>query len=750
MARVGGGRRWPLVALAAVFVVGYLLTASVVLVRGRLLDADLYTGALARNDAYERVYTEVLADPELAELADGLLGGLQRDRLDLSQARELSTAALRWTVPPSTLHRGTETFVAAVLGYVRGDTARLDGDVDVTDVLARIDEAAVTQVRSLLATAADEQVLADLAGYRAAVAAFAQELAAGRVPATVPVLSDAAAAVDPAQVVDAILDGLGGNVDPRVREQVVAAVAAGGERDGLVTAAGGHVDRIADTASDRLSSALEGRRDLDVVTEIADRAGRKKAAVVDRLDTVRDAAGWFGPATAVVGVVLMVAAAGGIAWLGRDRPRRAGFALAGAAVAAGLAMLVIWVIVTGMVASPLEAATTTGPGTWNLPGGLRSLLGDVSATVADELAGTARRLVVVPVAAGALAAAGLVVAARLAAARRLAVGRRAAFAGAVAVGVVVVAGVAGGLIAAAGPAAAYDPVRLCNGHVELCDRRYDEVVYAATHNSMSSPDVVVVWPEHDGDIRAQLDAGVRALLIDTHHWTALVSAEQLANTEPAVPTALAEQIYGRLGPLREARDGAFLCHNQCALGAIPLLDSLAAIRDFLADNPDEVVTLIVQDAITPEETAAAFTAAGLDRYLHTHEPGSDWATLGELVERDERLVVFAEDEGPPPAWYQNAYDGLIQETPYRFARPEDFSCAPNRGTDDAGLFLMNHWVERVAPDRVDATNVNTHDFLVDRARQCERERGLLPNYLAVNFYSIGDLMAAVDTLNAVG
>ena len=60
--------------------------------------------------------------------------------------------------------------------------------------------------------------------------------------------------------------------------------------------------------------------------------------------------------------------------------------------------------------------------------------------------------------------------------------------------------------------------RACNGHVELCDRPYDEVVYAATHNSMSSPDVVPVWPEHDGDLEAQLDAGVRALLIDTHYW----------------------------------------------------------------------------------------------------------------------------------------------------------------------------------------------------------------------------------------
>jgi hypothetical protein len=63
---------------------------------------------------------------------------------------------------------------------------------------------------------------------------------------------------------------------------------------------------------------------------------------------------------------------------------------------------------------------------------------------------------------------------------------------------------------------------------------------------------------------------------------------------------------------------------------------------------------------------------------------------------------------------------------------------------------MNHWVQRIAPDRIDSTLVNSLDFLVDRARECETERGTLPNFLAVNFYGIGNLMQAVDVLNGVG
>lgn len=101
--------------------------------------------------------------------------------------------------------------------------------------------------------------------------------------------------------------------------------------------------------------------------------------------------------------------------------------------------------------------------------------------------------------------------------------------------------------------------------------------------------------------------------------------------------------------------------------------------------------------------------------------------LGELIDRSERLVVFAEDEGPPPGWYHHAFEHM-QDTPYQFSQPDDFTCAHNRGGPDASLLLMNHWVSRqnAAPDRATAVGVNGHDVIVERARACQRERGLMP------------------------
>ena len=60
------------------------------------------------------------------------------------------------------------------------------------------------------------------------------------------------------------------------------------------------------------------------------------------------------------------------------------------------------------------------------------------------------------------------------------------------------------------------PVR-CNGATGLCDRRLDQVVFPATHNSYAAADQPG-WhfaPQQHG-IGRQLDDGIRALLVDIH------------------------------------------------------------------------------------------------------------------------------------------------------------------------------------------------------------------------------------------
>jgi hypothetical protein len=103
----------------------------------------------------------------------------------------------------------------------------------------------------------------------------------------------------------------------------------------------------------------------------------------------------------------------------------------------------------------------------------------------------------------------------------------------------------------------------------------------------------------------------------------------------------------------------------------------------------------------------------------------------------------------PPPWYQNAFVSSMQDTNYSVATPDGFDCGLNRGKDTAGILLLNHWIEKLSPDRADAATVNTQDSILKHAELCQAVRKRKPNLIAVDFYSIGELLQAVDKLNGV-
>jgi hypothetical protein len=628
-----------------------------------------------------------------------------------------------------------------VLAYVRGDVDELEVGVDVGDVVERVRTASVVQVGSALAEVEAGPSSETIDGVRRAVEEFVASLEAGVVPDSVPKLGGAT--FDPPAVLDVILTAVGQHADEELAARIEAALLAGEDREALVAVAGTIAAERASDAVRRLRDGLDRGTHLDLVDQLEERAADGAGSAADSLSAARTIARWFSPATTVVATLVGLGAAIALAWLGRSDPRRLAFTLAGTAILGGTAIALVWSRLARSVAEPLDRASGEGGDTWAMPAGMASVLGDVRTELAGSVSGAVGWQVATWVLVGLVLGAGMLAVTHLPAR----FGRPAGRGALVAVGAVASLMFAGSM--AWDLARADAAPQACNGHVELCDRPYDEIVQAATHNSMSSPDVVHVWPEHDGDIAAQLDAGVRVLLIDTHYWTPLRSVEALAERAPDLPTTVVERVYERAGPLAEGRQGTFLCHNHCVFGGVPFVDALVDIRVFLERNPGEVVTLIIQDAITPEDTARDMDLAGLSPYLHVSDPERGWPTLGEMVDAGTRLVVFAEEAGPPPAWYANAFEAM-QETPFLALSPDQLSCQPNRGDPDATLFLMNHWVQRIAPDRVDSTIINEQSFIVDRARECAALRRQLPNFIAVNFFNIGALVEAVDELNGVG
>jgi hypothetical protein len=306
--------------------------------------------------------------------------------------------------------------------------------------------------------------------------------------------------------------------------------------------------------------------------------------------------------------------------------------------------------------------------------------------------------------------------------------------------------------------------RTCNGSARLCDRRLDQVAFATTHNSMNAAADGFLYPDQDSGIAAQLDAGVRGFLLD-----ALLGSVRRVGDHDIVYTDLDQgQLESRLRavgseaqqralqlreeagpPPDDAPRDVYLCHAYCELGAVPFATVVDELRSFLEDHPDAVLVVVIQDELPAEQLLPVLEKGGLDPYLSTLDPTQPLPTMGSMVDSGRRLVMGLElgDLGPR---IPNVYDaGLVQDVPYRYSSvgelEDEASCRPHRGSADAPLLLLNHWITPATPET--ASEANTEHVLLGRAERCADERGQPVNLLAVNFYETGDLLNAVDRLN---
>ncbi|WP_166137973.1 PI-PLC domain-containing protein [Nocardioides ochotonae] len=331
--------------------------------------------------------------------------------------------------------------------------------------------------------------------------------------------------------------------------------------------------------------------------------------------------------------------------------------------------------------------------------------------------------------------------------------------------------IAGTLVLGGWPAgtrypAASRPDPGCNGHVELCDRRYDEIAQVATHNSMAAVDEPGWFlGEQPTGVIGQLEDGVRVFLIDSWYGQTTDREGVIATAEDGRDAALAEarELYGAavvesalrvrsalsLEPTGEPEP--YLCHALCELGSTAWTPLMSEVEEWLEANPRQVLTFFIQDEVSPEDTAKVFDDAGLLPSVYTPERGEPWPTLAEMSESGQRVVVLHENVGGGDE-YPWIIDATIwsQDTPYSFASPSDFTCELFRGRATAPLFLVNHWLSGFATKVASASRVNSEDVLLPRLEQCWRERGQIPNFVAVDHYDLGDVQGAVDAINGVG
>jgi hypothetical protein len=716
-------RRAPWILLVAGFVLAFTLAALLLTLWNTALDANWYRNSAEDNNAYNRFYNRVLTDPAVARETRDLLAGLPIDH-------SLVAANIRLVLPPAALQASINRTLDTMVGYLRGERGTFDPVFALGPVFDHIRKLAdqylsdtITNLRPLQAKNVDD--------FATNALRFANDLGAGRRPTGLPTVAFSPDQVS--QVAGVLLQPLSPPDRDRLQLPVNAALAAGDLGTAIATVAPAYGQDHTNRVIVNLTQDAHGTH-LRVDGPLS---GVDNATVVIDMSRIRFLTGTLLPLL-LIGSVL--AAGGCLVALGR-LARRSGrhgpLLCATTVIATGLLLAVMYTVARLVMGNPFSELF----GHSNLPPALHTLLSDIATSLFHGLDTTFTEVVMLAVVPATAVVLWVAVAPRLVIigstpSKRSVVITGGALATVVAVGMgwVFVAN-----IASAAP-------RGCNGHTELCSRRYDQVVFAESHNAMSASDLGWIGANQDVPMPDQLAGGVRVLHIDTRYWETPQVTASFAST---LPPDLQGVVLAAAAAANPVRPGVWLCHALCRLGATKLLTGLRQIAEFMRDNPNEVVTLDIEDKVSAADTVAVFRQSGLSRYVYTPgDPRQPWPTLGQMIDSGRRLVVFAENHGGTPNWYAKLYR-YAMETPYTFTTPSAFSCRPNRGGTGKRLFVLNHFITRDAPSRNDAAVVNASAVVVSRARQCATKRGRLPNFVNVDFSTLGDLTRAVDTLNRV-
>ncbi len=339
----------------------------------------------------------------------------------------------------------------------------------------------------------------------------------------------------------------------------------------------------------------------------------------------------------------------------------------------------------------------------------------------------------------------------------------------------------------------------CNGHTQLCDRRYDQVAYPFAHNG--SAQSVSPVSNQDLSFKKLLEIGVRATKLPIHYQKdfgdgkgeipmACHGATRRQINDPnyvqmveetlnkGIDSIFGAHLTGFVGSLKSGAQkvasgvgstigkvqGAFTnrygtgkqeakhAFKPCAIDwkAQKFVDICKELKAFLDNHPHEVFTLKLEENIPVDQLGKIIEETGLSDYA-LQFPGS-WPTLRQMIESNKRLVIFSQKRSSAYPWLNPT--SMLISTPYSFQTIEQLSFATNpQHIPPNYLFEVQHFITRgLAGNREYARRANSKAVLTARLKALAQGSKHIPNFVEVDFIEKPNMEVfdVVDHLNGVG
>jgi hypothetical protein len=314
----------------------------------------------------------------------------------------------------------------------------------------------------------------------------------------------------------------------------------------------------------------------------------------------------------------------------------------------------------------------------------------------------------------------------------------------------------------------------CNGFLQLCDRRYNEVTFPTTHNGLSDkpPTItsgasIVSVQNQDKAFIEQLKAGIRATKLPLH-WENNILKVCHGFPEEKFPVWVPQALNRpcQIDPATES-----------------LLDVLKILKKFLDENPREIFTFFLEGATGDHaKLAEIFAKAGFnENNVHAQLLHEQWPTLGQMINNNKRLVVFVslpDSKSSSKIPWLHLMDEFVWQTDFKFGdikelkkdiqNPKIREGASQTIFDkrleqpDNKISVVQHFItpiyKKVQWGRIvpiggtiqEAKIANSRPILMKRLEALEKKAHVPLNFIWVDFFEYGDLFDVINELNKVG
>ena len=177
--------------LGLVIFFGLLLFLLVSTVRDNFLTSEFYTDNLSENNVYDRVYDEVLLDPEFEDTTDKLLGRIEfaREDIDVDITQKDMVEVAREIIPLPYLRSQVEGAIESTIDYLNKDTDTPEVFIELGPPLKRA-KPALFRYMDRRIDELDEIPVTTFEELQAALESLFRDLERGVIPTRVPVIVD--------------------------------------------------------------------------------------------------------------------------------------------------------------------------------------------------------------------------------------------------------------------------------------------------------------------------------------------------------------------------------------------------------------------------------------------------------------------------------------------------------------------------------------------------------------------------------